>query len=208
LGKRDLNLGDLKEVELYRCFATEDGDQNGDFAFGIVDGGNSTKKISERSFNDSDGLTHGESSLEFGSGLLTESGDSLDFIFWKRSGLVGSAHKTGDALCGANSEPGVVRDNHADKHVARKKLFFDSGFLAFVDFNFFLGRDEDLVDIVLEGHGDDSGFKGNQNTIFVTGLGVNDVPFGGVGGIVGNDNMIRILHFGYKFVDLFGFFFF
>jgi len=42
----------------------------------------------------------------------------------------------------------------------------------------------------------------------MTGLGVNDVPLGRVGGIVGNNHVIWILYFGHKFINLFGFVFF
>ncbi len=198
----------MEKVELDWCFTTEDTDQNSDFAFGIVNGGDSTKKISERSFNDSDSLTHGEGSLEFRSSLLAESGDGFNFIFWKRSWLVGSANEACNALCGANSEPGVVRDDHTNKHVSREKLFFDGGFFAFVDFDFFLSGDKDFVDVVLKTHGDDSGFESNQNTVLVARLSVNDVPLGRSWGVVSDDYVIRILHFWYKFVNLFGFVFF
>jgi hypothetical protein len=208
LGKESLNLGDLKEVEFDRGFTTKDTHENRDFAFGIVDSGDSTEKVGERSFDDTNGFTHGESGLELGSGLFTKSGDSFNFVFGKRGRLVGSAHKAGNTLGGANGEPGVVGDNHTNKHIAGEKLFFDGGFLAFVDFDFLLGRDKDFKDEVFKTHGLNSGFEGYENTIFVTGLGVNDVPFGGNGGVVGDDDMIRVLCFGHKFINLFGFVFF
>ena len=140
--------------------------------------------------------------------MLTKSGDGFDFVFGKGSGLIGGADKAGNALGGANSQPGVVGDDHADKHIAGEEFFFNGGFFALVDLDFFLGGDEDLVDKVLKTHGLNSGFEGDENAVFVAGLGVNDVPLGRSGSFGGDDDVIGILYFGYKLVDLFGFFFF
>ena len=57
-------------------------------------------------------------------------------------GFVADADKTGDALVGADGEPGIVGQNQFNQHVAGEKFFRDGEFLAFADLDFILGGDE------------------------------------------------------------------
>jgi len=158
VSRKPLYLGDLEEVELDGSFASKNTDQDCDLALGVVDGRDGSKEVGERSFNDADGFAHGEGGLELGSSLLAKGGDSLNFVFGKRGGLIGGADEASNTLGGADSEPGVIGDNHTNEHITREKLFFDGGFLTFIDFDLFLSWNEDFVDEVLKTHGDYSGF--------------------------------------------------
>jgi len=136
--------------------------------------------------------------------LFAEGGNSLDFVFRKWGGLIGGAHKAGDPLSGADSEPGIVSDNHANEHIAGEKLFLDGDLFAFADFDFFLSRDKDLKDVVGKAHGLNSGFEGDGDAVFVAGLGVNDVPFGRLRGLGRDDDVVLVRQLG---ADRFDFFF-
>ncbi|KKT36407.1 MAG: hypothetical protein UW23_C0001G0017 [Candidatus Collierbacteria bacterium GW2011_GWA1_44_12] len=118
--------------------------------------------------------------------------------------MIGGADKAGDPLSSADSQPGVVGDDHLNKHVSREKFFFDSGLLAFGDLDLFLGRDEYLEDPRSEPHGFNTSPEGNGDTVFVAGLGVNDVPFGRLRGLGRDDDVVLVRQLG---ADRFDFFF-
>ena len=54
----DLDFGDLEEVEFYRSFTAEDGHQDFNFTFGLIDGVDSAKQVSKRSVNNLDRFTY------------------------------------------------------------------------------------------------------------------------------------------------------
>ncbi len=198
----------MEEVQLNWCLTAKDGDKNGDLSLGFIDGGNSAKKIGERSFYDADGFRNGEGCLEFGSRLFTEGGNGLDFIFGKRGWLIGGTDKAGNSLGSTDSEPRIIGDDHFDKHVSGEEFLFDGGLLTFGDLDLFLSRDEDLEDPRCKPHGFNTSSEGDGDAIFMARLGVNDVPLGGFWCIGGDDDVILIRQFGadrfdYGFVDYF-----
>lgn len=187
-----LNFGDLEEVQLDRGFAAEDADENFDLALGFINGADGPKQVGKRPFNDLDGLADGEGGLKFWRGLHGKGEDGVNFFLGDGGRVIAGADEAGDSLGGADGEPGVVGDNHLHEHIAGEDFLFDGTFLAFADFNFVLGGDEDFVDVVGEAHGLDLGLEGVGGSGLVTGVGVDNVPLG-AGRIVGvNDEMILI----------------
>ena len=76
--------------------------------------------------------------------------DGVNFFLRETGWLRTSADKTGDALGGTNSQPGVVIDLHANEKVAGENLFLDGRFFTLIDFDFFLSGNENLFDEVIK----------------------------------------------------------
>jgi len=89
-----------------------------------------------------------------------------------------NANKTGNTSGGTNSNPGIIGNNHLDKDIARESLFhgFDLGTSA--NDHFALNWDNSLKDIILQTHGFDTDFEGFDDFVFVTRIGVDDIPSG------------------------------
>lgn len=115
-----------------------------------------TQEIGERTIGDFDGFANGKARFEFGSGLSDEFLDGGNLFFGEGSGLVAGADKAGDTLGGTDSQPRVVVEDHFEKHIPGKDLFFDGRFLAGFDVNFVLSGDKNFEDFVFYLHGFDT----------------------------------------------------
>lgn len=186
----------MEEVQLDGGLAAKDTDENLDLAFGLINGADGAQKVGEWPLNDLDGFANGEGGLEFGSGLHGKSEDGVDFFLGDWGGIIAGANEAGDALGGADGEPGVVGDDHLHEHVAWEDLLLDGAFLAFADFDFVLGGNEDLVDVVGQAHGLDLGLEGVGGPSLVARVGVDDVPLG-ASRVVGVDDEMILIFFGH-----------
>lgn len=146
---RKLDFRDLEEVEFDRGFAAEDRDKDSDFTFVLVNLVDSTEHVGEWTFDNLDCFANRESGLEFWSLLRDVFLDGVDFLLGKTSGSAASANEASDALGGADGEPRVIVDFHPNEEVSREDFFLDGGLFTFVDFDFFLGGDENLFDEVV-----------------------------------------------------------
>jgi len=91
-------------------------------------------------------------------------------------GFVADTNKTSDSLGGSDSDPRIVGDNHLNQNIAGKSFFLTFDFSAPADNHFRLNGDDGLEDLIFKVHGADTGFESIDDFIFVTRVGVDDIP--------------------------------
>ena len=84
--------------------------------------------------------------------------------------------KTGHARGIAHHIPGFFRQDHIHQDVAREDPALDRAALAFFDFDFFFGGDDDIKDLVLHPHAFDALFQVMAHFILVTRIAVHHIP--------------------------------
>jgi hypothetical protein len=99
-----------------------------------------------------------------------------DLVQAQRHGVVGVAHEAGDAGGVPDGAPGGVRQVHADQDVAGDADAVDDLALGVLDLNDFLHGHLDFEDVIFHVQGLDAGLQVGLHAVFVTGVGVDDVP--------------------------------
>ncbi len=99
-----------------------------------------------------------------------------DLIEPQRDGVVGVAHEAGDTRRVANGAPGSVGQVHADKDIAGNAHAVDDLALRVLDLDDLFHGHLDLEDVIFHVQGLDAGLKVGLHAVFVSGVGVDDVP--------------------------------
>ena len=99
-----------------------------------------------------------------------------DLVQAQRHGVVGVAHEAGDTGGVADGAPGGVRQVHADQDVAGDADAVDDLALGVLDLDDLFHGHLDFEDVIFHVQGLDAGLKVGLHAVFVTGVGVDDVP--------------------------------
>lgn len=121
--------------------------------------------------------------------------DAFDFAFGQGGRTVARADKASNTLSSADSQPGVVSDDHPDKHIAGEDFFIDGGFFAFTDLYFLLSRNEDFKDLVSEVHGMSPLFESGGSVGFVARVSMDHIPFSRGRGVFSDDDVVGTFDF-------------
>ena len=164
----------LIELQIDRRFAAEHG--NGDahpvlFDVQLLD---DAAEARQRAVHDADRVAD----LVANDDLALFDAELNDLILRQGGGLgAAGCDKPGDAADVLDDIPGVVRHDHLHQHIAGEDLAVIGLRTLFRDFGHGFHGDGDLLDDVLQLTGLDRFFNGRHNGIFITGIGMHNIPF-------------------------------
>src|ERR1035437_912938 len=100
----------------------------------------------------------------------------LDLVGLERDRLVAAAHERGHAGGVADDVPRLVGHLHVGQDVAREDALLDVAALAVLDLDDFLGRNQDVKDLVVHVHRLDALEEVVANLVLMPGIGMDHVP--------------------------------
>ncbi|BCW49377.1 hypothetical protein StoSoilB13_17190 [Arthrobacter sp. StoSoilB13] len=146
-------------------------------------------RVSNGAFLDDDGLADLEVDSHGSLALLVDRLALLGLLFFEDRGehgedlvkaqrdrVVGVANEASDAGGVANGAPGSVGQVHADQDVTGDADAVDYLALRVLDLDDFFHRDLDFEDVIFHVQRLDAGLEVGLHAVFVTGVGVDDVP--------------------------------
>src|ERR1035437_9431078 len=167
---------DLEQVELDRRLATEHVDQDLELALVGHDLVDLAVEVAERSVDAPDVLADLILDLDLGRLGLGLLDDGLDLVGLERDRLVAAAHERGHAGGVADDVPRLVGHLHVDQDVAREDALLDVAALAVLDLDDFLGRNQEVKDLVVHVHRLDALEEVVANLVLMPGIGMDHVP--------------------------------
>src|SRR5262249_2991689 len=146
--RRLRDASDLQEVKLHGRLSSEEGDQYAHLPLLGVDVVHHADEVGEGAVDHLHALATREGNLDLRRLHLHLLEDPFDLGVLERGRARPGSHETRYARRVADDIPGVVAHYHLDQYVAGKYLPLHGPPLAVFDLDFFLGRDDDLEDLV------------------------------------------------------------
>jgi len=174
-----VQLLDLPELELDRGRATEDGHRHAQAALLVVHFLDVAVEVGERTFAHPDHLADLEQGLGLGflHALLHLAHDLVDLLLGDRGRLVpGAADEARDLPGVLHQVPGVVVHLHLDQDVAGEEAPLGDRPLAVLHLHHFLGRDEDLAELLLHAGPLDAVLQRAGHALLHARVGMHHVP--------------------------------
>src|SRR6185369_10697326 len=180
--RRSLSLFHLAEVELDRSRAAQDLDRDADLALLVVHLFYHAAEVVERAIGYAHDLTRLEEDLRprLVDAFLHPIQDRLRLALRDRRGLVAAAADEPEHLRNLFHEvPRLVVHLHLHEHIAREELALALAALPFAHLDHFLGRHEDLAELVLETRATHAVDQRALHLVLVVRICVHDEPLQG-----------------------------